>query len=81
VSEGGVHEAAVTAGGAEGDALALEQDDLPAWILLLGEQGGPEAGEAAADDDEVGLAVSSRGSPGSGAPGWASQKERGSASA
>jgi hypothetical protein len=51
------HEAAAPAGGAEGDAIALEQDDLPARVILPGEQGGPEAGESAADDDEIGLAI------------------------
>jgi hypothetical protein len=55
MGEGGVHEAAVATGGAERDALALEQDDLPVRILLLGEEGRPETGEACADDDEIGL--------------------------
>ncbi len=58
VGEGGVHEAAVAAGGAERDSLALEQDDLPARVLLLRQQGGPEAGEARADHHEVGVEAS-----------------------
>ena len=40
-----------------GDSLALQQHDRPAGILLDGLQRGPQAGEATADDDEVGLGV------------------------
>ena len=50
-----VHEAAVAPAGAERDPLALEQHDVAP--LLAGEQGGPEAGQAAADHEQIGLLV------------------------
>ncbi len=56
MGERGVHEAAVAPRGAERDPLALEQHDLVLRVGLAREQSGPEAGEAAADHEQVGLA-------------------------
>ena len=53
VRERGGAEAAVAARRPEGDRLALEQDDVAA--LLDREERRPEAGQAAADDEQVGL--------------------------
>ena len=53
--ERGIDEAAVAPGGAEGDPLALEQDDLPMGVLLARQQGGPQAGQPATDHEQIGL--------------------------
>jgi hypothetical protein len=55
VGEGGDGEAAVAPAGAEAGALGLEQDDVAAGVVGLRVQRGPQAGEAAADDAEVGV--------------------------
>jgi hypothetical protein len=55
MGEGGVDEAAVATARGAADLLRLEQDDVAPGVVGLGVQGGPEAGEAAADDAEVGL--------------------------
>ena len=47
-------EAAVAPGRRPADRLGLEQHDPPIGVPLLGEDGGPEAAVAAADDGEVG---------------------------
>ena len=50
-------EAAVAPARPGGDPVALEQDDLATGVGLAGEERGPEPGEAAADDDEVGFRI------------------------
>jgi hypothetical protein len=54
VVEGLADLAGVPARGAVGDALALEEDDLLLRRELLEEQRRPQAGEAAADDGDIG---------------------------
>jgi hypothetical protein len=48
-------DAGVPSRGAVGDALGFEENDLGSRIELLQEEGGPETGEAAADDRDVGV--------------------------
>ena len=50
-------EPAVAAAGAEPDGLALQDHDPPAGLQLGQADRRPEAGEAASDDDDVGLLV------------------------
>jgi hypothetical protein len=49
VRQRGIGEPAVAAGRAIGDRTLLEQDDVAPGVVLLRLQGGPEAGETAAD--------------------------------
>ena len=58
--ERGLEEAAVAAAGAVAAGLGLEQEHVACGVVGLGVQRGPEAGEAAADDAEVGLAHARR---------------------
>ena len=55
VGERGDHEAAVAPARAGADALGLEHDDVARGVVGLGVQRGPQPGEAAADDAQVGL--------------------------
>jgi hypothetical protein len=57
VRQRGVDEAAVAATGAPARRLGLQQHDLAVRALALRQHGGPQAGEAAADDREVRLDV------------------------
>ena len=61
VGDGGGHEAAVAPRGALGDPVALEDQHVQAGIGLLGQQGGPHPGVAAAHDDQVGGRVGDQG--------------------
>src|SRR5262249_31202200 len=47
-------EAPVAAGGADADRVLLQDHDVAVWGVAFRVQRGPEAGEAAADDAEVG---------------------------
>ena len=55
VGQRGDREAAVAAARAEAAGLALEDDDLAIRVVRPGLQRRPEAGEAAADDAEIGV--------------------------
>jgi hypothetical protein len=57
VRDRGDREAAVTAARAEARGLGLEQDDVARRVLALGVQRRPQAGEAAADDAQLGVGV------------------------
>ena len=57
VGERCVDETAVAAGRTEPDRPGLEQHDVTPRILFLGLDRGPQAGEAAADDDQAGVVV------------------------
>ena len=56
-------DAAVAAAGLAGDLAGLEDDDVGAGVALLGEQRGPEAGEAGADHREVADSVAGQRRP------------------
>ena len=60
VGERGVAEPAVAAAGPERDRVALQEHDVARRILLLGLERGPQAGEPAAHDHEVRVAVRPR---------------------
>ena len=53
VGDGRRAEAAVPPGRRPSDAAGLEHDDVPARVGRLGEQRGPQPGEAGADDEQV----------------------------
>ena len=53
VCERGHADAAVAAAGLAAGRAGLEDDDVEAGVLLLGEERRPQAGEAGADDGEV----------------------------
>jgi hypothetical protein len=55
VGERCVDEAAVPAGRTEPDRPGFEQHDVTLRILLFGLDRSPQAGEPAADDDQVGV--------------------------
>ena len=48
-------EAAVAAGGTEGDVLGLDEEDVAPRLALLRDQRGPQTREAAADDRQIAL--------------------------
>ena len=53
MGEARFHEAAVAAGCAPADRGALHQHDVAGRVALLGEDGGPQARVAAADDAQI----------------------------
>ena len=55
VGEAGGTESAVAARGCPAAPVALEEDDITRRIVLLSQKCCPQAGVAAADDDQVGL--------------------------
>jgi hypothetical protein len=57
VGQAGRAEAAVAAGGGRSGGMRLQQHDVAVGVAPLGQQRGPQAGEAAADDGEVGRAA------------------------
>ena len=46
---------AVASAGADGNLPRFKQDDIPAWVSLLGLQRRPQTGVASANDGKVGL--------------------------
>ena len=76
--ERGVHEAAVAPARAERDALALEQHDVP---VARASSAAQRPVRPPPITSRSACSSASSGGPGSGAPGWVSQKGRGSASA
>ena len=61
VGQAGLDDAAVPPAGAVAHDLLLEQHDVRRWRRVLELDGRPEAAEAAADDDHVGLALALEG--------------------
>ncbi len=61
VGEAGFAEAAIAPGCGPADPLRLEQHDPGRRVLALGEQRGPQAGVAAADDREIAVRVGGQG--------------------
>src|SRR6185503_14796759 len=53
VGEAGLHEPAVASAGGRADGATLDEDDVPGWVPLLGDERRPQPGVAAADDAQV----------------------------
>ncbi len=66
VGEARLHEPAVATARRPRDALALQKDDPALRVALLGDQRGPQTAVAAADHDQIGLAIAAQRRPGRG---------------